>query len=35
MHLPRIVVLVADGIVQENSSQIVLYKDKRDHDILI
>ena len=35
MHLPRIVVLVADCIVQRDSSQIISYNDNRDRDVLV
>ena len=35
MHLPRIVVLVADCIVQRDSSQIILYNDNRDRDVTV
>ena len=35
MHLPRKVVLVADCIVQGDSSQIVSYNDNEDHDVMV
>ena len=35
MHLLRIVVLIADCIIQRDSSQIVLYNDNRDHNVLV
>ena len=35
MHLPRIVILVADCIIQRDLSQIILYNDSRDHDIMV
>ena len=35
MHLPRIVVLVADRIVQRDSSQIISYNDNTDHDVMV
>ena len=35
MHLLRIVVLVADSIVQRDLSQIVLYKIKGDHNVVV
>ena len=34
-HLPRIVVLVVDCIVQRDSSQIISYNDNRDHDVMV
>ena len=35
MHLPRKVVLVVDGIVQGDSSQIISYNDNEDHDVMV
>ena len=35
MHLPRTVVLIADGIVQKDLSQIISYNDKRDRDVKV
>ena len=35
MHLPRIVVLVADCIIQRDSSQIILYKDTKDLNVVV
>ena len=35
MYLPRIVVLVADCIVQRASSQIISYSDNRDCDVMV
>ena len=35
MSLPRIVVLVADCIVQRDSSQIISYNDNKDLDIIV
>ena len=35
VHLPRIVVLVADCIVQRDSSQIISYNDSRDRDVTV
>ena len=35
VHLPRKVILVADCIVQRDSSQIVLYNDNRDRDVIV
>ena len=35
MHLSRIVVLVADGIMQRDLSQIGSHRDKGDHDIVV
>ena len=35
MYLPRIVVLVADCIVQKDSGQIISYKDSKDLDVMV
>ena len=35
VHLPRKVILVADCIIQRDSSQIVLYNDNRDRDVIV
>ena len=35
MNLPRIVVLVADCIVQRDSSQIISYKANKDLDVIV
>ena len=35
VHLPRKLILVADCIVQRDSSQIVLYNDNRDCDVMV
>ena len=35
MHLSRKVVLVVDCIVQRDSSQIILYNDSGDHDVMV
>ena len=35
VHLPRRVILVADCIIQRDSSQIISYNDNRDRDIIV
>ena len=35
MHLPRIVVLVADCIVWKDLSQIISYNDNKDCDVMV
>ena len=35
VHLPRIVVLIADCIVQRDSSQIISYNDSRDCNVIV
>ena len=35
MHLPRIVVLIADCIVQRNLSQIISYNENQDRNVIV
>ena len=35
VHLPRKVVLVADCIIQRDSSQIISYNDNRDCNVIV